>query len=164
VSHSVICEAVSICRTLRRTCSRSKPAGRNFACSRRRVASASRRCSRDWVCLRRLRLIIARLRRCGAGTQLAFSSPINAYDRAVMANHWATKSDGATTKVKRALHGELICSPALTPHINHKKQSDILRENAENCLKLAEGQSDQPALKRYKRMSESWLALAKEQD
>ena len=81
-----------------------------------------------------------------------------------MANHWATKSDGATTKVKRALHGELICSPALTPHINHMEQSDILRENAENCLKLAEGQSDQPALKRFKRMSESWLALAQEQD
>jgi hypothetical protein len=44
------------------------------------------------------------------------------------------------------------------------KQSDILRENAENCLKLAEGQSDQPALKRFNRMAESWLALAKEQD
>ncbi|WKA31726.1 hypothetical protein [Bradyrhizobium roseum] len=44
------------------------------------------------------------------------------------------------------------------------KQSDIFRENAENCLKLAEARSDQPSLKRFQRMAEGWLALAREQD
>jgi hypothetical protein len=44
------------------------------------------------------------------------------------------------------------------------KQSDILRNNAENCLRLAEGRSDQPSLKRFRRMAEGWLALAREQD
>jgi len=44
------------------------------------------------------------------------------------------------------------------------KQSDLLRENAENCLQLAERAEGQPAFKRYMRMADSWLALAKEQD
>ncbi len=44
------------------------------------------------------------------------------------------------------------------------KQSDIFRENAENCLKLAEGRSDHPSRKRFRRMAEGWLALAQEQD
>jgi hypothetical protein len=44
------------------------------------------------------------------------------------------------------------------------KQSDIYRENADNCLQLAEGPVDQQSLKRYQRMAASWLALANEQD
>ncbi len=44
------------------------------------------------------------------------------------------------------------------------KQSDIFRENAENCLKLAEGKTDEPSFKRFQRMAEAWRALADEQD
>jgi hypothetical protein len=44
------------------------------------------------------------------------------------------------------------------------KQSDIFRDNAENCRQLAEGAKGQPAFKRYTRMAEAWMALAKEQD
>jgi hypothetical protein len=44
------------------------------------------------------------------------------------------------------------------------KQSDIFRENAENCLQLAERAVGQPAFRRYSRMAQAWLALAEEQD
>lgn len=44
------------------------------------------------------------------------------------------------------------------------KKSDAYRDNADNCLKLAEGCADQPSVKRYQRMAASWLALAHEQD
>lgn len=44
------------------------------------------------------------------------------------------------------------------------KQSEIFRENAENCLQLAERSRDQPAFRRYLRMAEAWRALADEQD
>jgi hypothetical protein len=44
------------------------------------------------------------------------------------------------------------------------KQSDLFRENAENCLQLAERAEGQPAFRRYSRMAEGWLALADEQD
>ncbi|MBR0827323.1 hypothetical protein JQ596_17500 [Bradyrhizobium manausense] len=44
------------------------------------------------------------------------------------------------------------------------KQSDIFRDNAENCLHLAERAEGQPAFKRYQRMAEAWTALAEEQD
>lgn len=44
------------------------------------------------------------------------------------------------------------------------KHSDILIENAENCLKLAEDRSDQPSFKRFRRMAKAWLALAREKD
>jgi len=44
------------------------------------------------------------------------------------------------------------------------KTSDAYRENADNCLKLAESPADEPSLKRYQRMAASWLALAHEQD
>ncbi|WP_024507835.1 hypothetical protein [Bradyrhizobium sp. ARR65] len=44
------------------------------------------------------------------------------------------------------------------------KQSDIFRENAENCLQLAEGAEGQPAYRRYMRMAQAWAALADEQD
>jgi len=44
------------------------------------------------------------------------------------------------------------------------KQSDIFRENAEHCAHLAEGSTDKPAYRRYKRMEAAWRALALEQD
>jgi hypothetical protein len=44
------------------------------------------------------------------------------------------------------------------------KQSDIFRENAENCARLAEAATNQPLHLRYKRMEAAWLALANEQD
>jgi hypothetical protein len=44
------------------------------------------------------------------------------------------------------------------------KQSDMFRENAENCAQLAEAATSEPAFQRYKRMEASWRALADEQD
>ena len=44
------------------------------------------------------------------------------------------------------------------------KQSDIFRENADNCLQLAERAAGSPAFKRYQRMAMAWTALAHEQD
>jgi hypothetical protein len=44
------------------------------------------------------------------------------------------------------------------------KLSEIFRENAENCLHLAERAEGQPAFRRYSRMAEAWTALANEQD
>jgi hypothetical protein len=44
------------------------------------------------------------------------------------------------------------------------KQSDVFRENAENCAQLAEAAGSEPAFQRYKRMEASWRALADEQD
>jgi len=44
------------------------------------------------------------------------------------------------------------------------RQSDIFRENAENCARLAEAATNQPLHLRHKRMEAAWLALANEQD
>jgi hypothetical protein len=44
------------------------------------------------------------------------------------------------------------------------KQSEILRENAENCAHMAEGAANEPAFHRYKRMEIAWRTLADEQD
>lgn len=44
------------------------------------------------------------------------------------------------------------------------KQSDIFRDNADNCLQLAERSEGQPAYRRYLRMVDAWTALAEEQD
>lgn len=44
------------------------------------------------------------------------------------------------------------------------KQSEIFRENAENCAHLAEAATSEPTFHRYKRMEAAWLALADEQD
>jgi hypothetical protein len=44
------------------------------------------------------------------------------------------------------------------------KQSEIYRQNAENCAYLAEGASNEPTRQRYKRMEAAWRALADEQD
>lgn len=44
------------------------------------------------------------------------------------------------------------------------KQSEIFRENADNCLDLAERSQGQPASRRYLRMAAAWNALADEQE
>ncbi|MGJ4939271.1 hypothetical protein ACQR1W_01755 [Bradyrhizobium sp. HKCCYLS1011] len=44
------------------------------------------------------------------------------------------------------------------------RQSDLLRENAENCLQLAEQAARGPTFKRYTRMAQGWVALANAQD
>jgi hypothetical protein len=44
------------------------------------------------------------------------------------------------------------------------KQSEIFRENAENCAQLAESATSDPAFQRFKRMEAAWRALADEQD
>ena len=44
------------------------------------------------------------------------------------------------------------------------KQSDLLRDNAECCLHLAEREEGQRAFSRYMRMAQAWMALADEQD
>jgi hypothetical protein len=44
------------------------------------------------------------------------------------------------------------------------KQSDVFRENAQNCADQAERAKDEPSSKRFKRMEAAWLALAEEQD
>lgn len=43
------------------------------------------------------------------------------------------------------------------------KQSDVFRDNAENCRELAE-KAEGPAFRRYMRMAQAWVALAEEQD
>lgn len=50
------------------------------------------------------------------------------------------------------------------PQMFFMKQSDIFRDNADNCLQLAERAEGQPANKRYSRMADAWTALATEQD
>jgi hypothetical protein len=52
----------------------------------------------------------------------------------------------------------------LSPHVMSMKQSDLLRDNAENCMQLAERANGQPAHNRYSRMADAWSALADEQD
>ena len=44
------------------------------------------------------------------------------------------------------------------------KQSEIFRDNAENCADKAETAKDEPTRKRFKRMEVAWLALADQQD
>jgi hypothetical protein len=44
------------------------------------------------------------------------------------------------------------------------KQSELFRENAENCAHLAESAASEPLFNRYKRMEAAWIALANEQD
>jgi hypothetical protein len=44
------------------------------------------------------------------------------------------------------------------------KQSDIMRDRAENCRLLAVRATGKPALRRYLRMAQAWRALAREQD
>jgi hypothetical protein len=44
------------------------------------------------------------------------------------------------------------------------KLSDTFRDNAQNCLMLAERAKDDATFQRFKRMEAAWLALAEEQD
>jgi hypothetical protein len=44
------------------------------------------------------------------------------------------------------------------------KDSDTFRENAENCLYLAEKAVTDALANRYRRMAEAWRSLADEQD
>jgi hypothetical protein len=44
------------------------------------------------------------------------------------------------------------------------KQSEIFRENAENCAHLADATTAESLFNRYKRMEAAWRALADEQD
>jgi hypothetical protein len=44
------------------------------------------------------------------------------------------------------------------------KDSEQFRENAENCLNLAEGAANEQSRIRYRRMAQSWFTLATEQD
>jgi hypothetical protein len=44
------------------------------------------------------------------------------------------------------------------------KQSDLYRQNAKNCMQMAEAAKGDPAYNRFKRMEAAWLALAEEQD
>lgn len=57
-----------------------------------------------------------------------------------------------------------VASRLFRPHVESMKQSDIFRDNADNCLQLAERAEGQPAYKRYARMADAWTALANEQD
>jgi len=43
-------------------------------------------------------------------------------------------------------------------------QSEIYRQNAENCANLAEDAANEPRRQRYKRMEAAWRALADEPD
>lgn len=68
-------------------------------------------------------------------------------------------------EVPRTLRcGKGIATPEFRPHVFPMKQSDIFRDNADNCLQLAERAEGQPAHKRFSRMADAWTALAHEQD
>jgi hypothetical protein len=58
----------------------------------------------------------------------------------------------------------VVVSAWFRAHLKTMKQSDIFRDNAENCLQLAERAEGQPAYRRYSRMADAWTALADEQD
>ena len=57
-----------------------------------------------------------------------------------------------------------VAGQEFSTHVLSMKQSDIFRDNAENCLQLAERSEGQPAFNRYSRMADAWTALAREQD
>jgi hypothetical protein len=52
----------------------------------------------------------------------------------------------------------------MKPNTMKPKQSDMFRENAQNCADKAESARDKPSFNRFKRMEATWLALAEEQD
>ncbi|MCK1479905.1 hypothetical protein IVB27_35490 [Bradyrhizobium sp. 197] len=54
--------------------------------------------------------------------------------------------------------------PTGSPLLQMVKTSDKFRENAQNCLQLAEEATNAQAALRYKRMAQAWSALATEQD
>jgi len=65
-------------------------------------------------------------------------------------------ADALTSRNARCVFGVLH-------YVLSMKQSDIFRENAENCLQLAEQAEGRPAYRRYVRMARAWTALAREQ-
>ncbi len=44
------------------------------------------------------------------------------------------------------------------------RQSNIFRENAENCMRLSEQAIREQDCLRYRRMAHAWMSLANEQD
>ena len=67
------------------------------------------------------------------------------------------------------VHWNLACKDGPSPYLpvegkHTMKQSEIFRENAENCAHLAEAAANEPTFLRYKRMEAAWRALADEQD
>ena len=65
-------------------------------------------------------------------------------------------ADALTSRNARCVFGVLH-------YVLSMKQSDIFRENAKNCLQLAEQAEGRPAYRRYVRMARAWAALAREQ-
>ena len=66
--------------------------------------------------------------------------------------------------VERQFEAETRVAPrSQRTYVCRMRQSDRFRENAENCLQLAEQAADEPKLKRYRRMASAWYALAREQ-
>lgn len=57
-----------------------------------------------------------------------------------------------------------VAAGRFRPHLQSMRQSEIFRDNADNCLQLAECAEGRPAYNRYSRMAEAWMALANEQD
>ncbi|MGY4626351.1 hypothetical protein ACVWY3_004107 [Bradyrhizobium sp. USDA 4486] len=73
-------------------------------------------------------------------------------------------SGGVRSSPRTLRSGKTVATPEFHPQMFCMKQSDIFRDNAENCLQLAERAEGQPAHKRYSRMADAWTALAHEQD
>jgi hypothetical protein len=57
-----------------------------------------------------------------------------------------------------------VATRRFRPQFIFMKQSEIFRDNADNCLQLAERAEAQPAHNRFLRMANAWTALADEQD
>jgi hypothetical protein len=57
-----------------------------------------------------------------------------------------------------------VATRRFRPQFMLMKQSEIFRDNADNCLQLAERAEAQPAHNRFLRMANAWAALADEQD
>lgn len=73
-------------------------------------------------------------------------------------------TDGAASSRKRYDAVSPVAGCRSRAHVLDMKQSDIFRDNADNCLQLAERSEGQPAYRRYLRMADAWTALANEQD
>jgi hypothetical protein len=56
------------------------------------------------------------------------------------------------------------CAFDVADYFESMKQSELFRENAENCLQLAERAAGKPAFRRFSRMARACSALAHEQD
>jgi hypothetical protein len=72
--------------------------------------------------------------------------------------------DPCRSFIGTSLQSRIEGIPILPTGKDTMKQSEIFRENAENCAHLAESAANEPAFHRYKRMEAAWRALADEQD